>query len=181
MRCAMWLSYGGERGCIAAAATVVIGNSPTSDPPQPSPRHNTTNMGAMEDALAAIESLGEGEFCDRNRIFVMIYPPHAAHSLQHLDVVMFKSLSSHYSKNLTNHTHLSLGILPIKKGDFVPLFWSAWVSSFIKELIFKAFEATGIWPRPKEQECCTQKVQTLTTHKFKPTQVFQISYGVRLE
>jgi hypothetical protein len=53
---------------------------------------------------------------------VIIYPPYATHSLQPLDVVMFKSLSSQYSKNLTNHTHQSLGILPIKKSDFVPLF-----------------------------------------------------------
>jgi hypothetical protein len=52
----------------------------------------------------------------------MIYPPHATHSLQALDVVMFKSLSSQYSKKLTKHTHKSLGILPVKKGDFVPLF-----------------------------------------------------------
>jgi hypothetical protein len=61
-------------------------------------------------------------FCSRNRILIIIYPPHATHSLQPLDIVMFKSLSSQYSKNLTNHTHQSLGILPIKKGDFIPLF-----------------------------------------------------------
>ena len=89
-------------------------------------------------------------FCDRNRILLMIYPPHATHSLQALDVVMFKSLSSQYSKRLTNRTHKSLGILPLKKGDFIPLFWSAWVSSFTKKLIFKAFEATGVWPRNRE-------------------------------
>jgi hypothetical protein len=44
--------------------TVVIAKSPGGeqalDPPQPSPRHNTTNKGAMEGVLAAIESLGEG-------------------------------------------------------------------------------------------------------------------------
>jgi transcriptional regulator with XRE-family HTH domain len=45
---------------------VVIAESPGGehqgpDLPQPSPRHNTTNMGAMEEALAAIKSLGEGE------------------------------------------------------------------------------------------------------------------------
>ncbi|KAK1918699.1 hypothetical protein P3342_001748 [Pyrenophora teres f. teres] len=34
----------------------------------------------------------------------------------------------------------------IKKGDFFPLFWSAWISSFTESLILKAFEATGIWP-----------------------------------
>jgi hypothetical protein len=80
----------------------------------------------------------------------MIYLPHATHSLQALDVVMFKSLSSQYSKKLTNHTHKLLGILPVKKGDFVPLFWSAWVSSFTDKLIFKAFEATGIWPKNRD-------------------------------
>jgi hypothetical protein len=64
--------------------------------------------------------------------------------------VMFKSLSSHYSKKLTNLTHKSLGILLIKKADFVPLFWSAWSSSFTKQLIFKAFEATGVWPRNRD-------------------------------
>ncbi|KAI1513268.1 Tc5 transposase DNA-binding domain containing protein [Pyrenophora tritici-repentis] len=38
------------------------------------------------------------------------------------------------------------GLIPIKKGDFFPLFWSAWISSFTESLILKAFEATGIWP-----------------------------------
>jgi hypothetical protein len=89
-------------------------------------------------------------FCTRNRILLMIYPPHATHSLQALDVVMFKSLSSEYSKGLINYTHQSMGTLPVKKGDFVPLFWSAWISSFTEKLIFKAFEATGIWPRNRD-------------------------------
>jgi hypothetical protein len=31
------------------------------DPSQLSPRHNTTDMGAMEEALTAMESMGEGE------------------------------------------------------------------------------------------------------------------------
>jgi hypothetical protein len=30
------------------------------------------------------------------------------------------------------------------------LFWSAWVLSFTKRLILKAFEATGVWPRNRE-------------------------------
>jgi hypothetical protein len=80
----------------------------------------------------------------------MIYPLHATHSLQALDVVMFKSLSSQYSKKLINHTDKSLGILPVKKGDFIPLFWSAWISSFTEKLIFNAFEATGVWPRNRD-------------------------------
>jgi hypothetical protein len=62
-------------------------------------------------------------FCNRNRLLLMQYPSHATHSLQALDVVMFKSLSSQYSMELTNHTYKSLGILSVKKGDFVPIFW----------------------------------------------------------
>jgi hypothetical protein len=89
-------------------------------------------------------------FCDQNRLLLMIYLPHATHSLQALDVVIFKFLSSQYSKKLTNHTHKSLGILLLKKDDFIPLFWSAWVSSFTKKLIFKTFEATGMWPRNRK-------------------------------
>jgi regulator of replication initiation timing len=32
-------------------------------------------------------------------------------------------------------------------ADFFGLFWTAWVASFRKELILKAFSATGIWPK----------------------------------
>jgi hypothetical protein len=80
----------------------------------------------------------------------MIYPPHATYSLQALDVVMFKSLLSNYSSNLISFTQKSLGMLPVKKTDFILLFWSAWISTFTPRLIFKAFEATGVWPRNRD-------------------------------
>jgi hypothetical protein len=37
------------------------------------------------------------EYCDQNRILLMVYPPHSTHTLQPLNVVMFKPLSSAYS------------------------------------------------------------------------------------
>ncbi|KAF2822728.1 hypothetical protein CC86DRAFT_256776, partial [Ophiobolus disseminans] len=74
----------------------------------------------------------------------------ATHSLQPLDVVMFKLLSSKYSQALTTFTHKSLGLLPVKKGDLILLFQTAWLSSFKKDLILKAFKATGVWPRNRE-------------------------------
>jgi hypothetical protein len=86
------------------------------------------------------------EYCDRHRILLMILPPHSTHTLQPLDVVLFKPLSQAYSNELTNHLHKAQGLVPIKKGDFFPLFWSAWVSSFTESLISKSFKATGIWP-----------------------------------
>jgi hypothetical protein len=60
--------------------------------------------------------------------------------------VLFKPLSQAYSNELTNHLRKAQGLIPIKKGHFFPLFWSAWISSFTENLILEAFKATGIWP-----------------------------------
>jgi hypothetical protein len=68
--------------------------------------------------------------------------------------VLFKPLSQAYSSELTNHLHKAQGLIAIKKGDFFPLFWSAWISSFTENLILKAFEATGIWPMDAEVILC---------------------------
>jgi hypothetical protein len=76
----------------------------------------------------------------------MVFPPHSTHTLQPLDVVMFKPLSTAYSNALTKHLHNAQGLVPIVKGDFFPLFWEAWTTSFREDLIRTAFEATGIWP-----------------------------------
>ncbi|KAF7571799.1 Membrane-bound metallopeptidase [Pyrenophora tritici-repentis] len=86
------------------------------------------------------------DYCDRHRILLIILPPYSTHTLQPLDLVLFKTLSQAYSNELTNHLYKAQGLAPIKKGDFFPLFWSAWISSFTESLILKAFEATGIWP-----------------------------------
>jgi hypothetical protein len=86
------------------------------------------------------------DYCDKNKILLAIFPPHSTHTLQPLDVVMFKPLSQAYSSELTTHLHKGQGLISIKKGDFFPLFWRAWLSSFKEETILKSFEATGIWP-----------------------------------
>jgi hypothetical protein len=87
------------------------------------------------------------EYCLRHSILLLIYPPHSTHTLQPLDVVMFKPLASAYTKALTNHTQQSQGLVPVKIGDFFGLFWEAWVESFKKETILQSFLATGIWPK----------------------------------
>jgi hypothetical protein len=40
--------------------------------------------------------------------------------------------------------------LPVKKGDFFPLFWDSYVASFTHMNILKAFEATGVSPANPE-------------------------------
>jgi hypothetical protein len=86
------------------------------------------------------------EYCDRNRILLAIYPPHSTHTLQPLDVVMFKPLSSAYSAELAAFMERCQGLTSMSKRDFYPMFMAAWEASFKKATILKAFEATGLSP-----------------------------------
>lgn len=89
-------------------------------------------------------------YCYAQCILLAVYPPHSTHTLQPLDVVMFKPLSTSYTYALTSHLQRSQGLVPIKKCDFFQLFWDVWKSSFKKDLIIKSFDVTGIWPMNPE-------------------------------
>ncbi|RYN15563.1 hypothetical protein AA0115_g12988, partial [Alternaria tenuissima] len=86
------------------------------------------------------------EYCNDHKILLAVYPPHATHTLQPLDVVMFKPLANAYSTELTQYLQDSQGLLNITKGDFFPLFWRSWTKVFKPPLIKRSFEATGIHP-----------------------------------
>jgi hypothetical protein len=86
------------------------------------------------------------DYCDDNRILVLVYPPHATHTLQPLDVSCFKPLSQNYSKELIYHNHTTEGWLPVQKADFISLFWPAWINTFTETLVLSAFVSTGIYP-----------------------------------
>jgi len=90
------------------------------------------------------------EYCNDNKILLAVFPPHSTHTLQPLDVALFKPLSDAYSTQLSAHLQASQGLLPVAKGDFFPLFWAAWGEAFVPETIKKAFECTGIVPRNRD-------------------------------
>jgi hypothetical protein len=90
------------------------------------------------------------EYCDHNRILLAVYPPHSTHTLQPLDVVMFKPLASAYSAQLARFMERCQGLTSMTKRDFYPMFIAAWEASFKKATILKAFEATGISPSNPE-------------------------------
>ncbi len=85
-------------------------------------------------------------YCDANKILLCVLPPHSTQTLQPLDVVLFKPLSTAYSSELAEHLQRAQGLLPVKKGDFFDLFWRAWCSSFVEKNVLSAFEHTGIAP-----------------------------------
>jgi hypothetical protein len=86
------------------------------------------------------------DYCDTHRILVLVYLPHATHTLQPLDVSCFKLLSQSYSNELIKHSYTTRGRIPIQKADFISLFWPAWINTFTETLVLSAFVSTGIHP-----------------------------------
>jgi hypothetical protein len=60
-----------------------------------------------------------------NHIHVLVFPSHTTHTLQPLDVVMFKPLASAYSKVLIDYTQKTQELVSIWVADFFGLFWTA--------------------------------------------------------
>jgi hypothetical protein len=88
-------------------------------------------------------------YCDRRRILLAVYPPHSTHTLQLLNVVLFKPLATAYSSELRQQTYQSCGLLSVTKSDFIPLFRSAYASAFTRTNILTWFQATGTVTRQK--------------------------------
>ena len=85
-------------------------------------------------------------YCDSHRILLAIYPPHSTHTLQPLDVCVFRPLSQAYSDQLTSFMDQCQGLSSITKRDFFRLFWHAWQIAFTSENILSSFKATGLHP-----------------------------------
>ena len=111
------------------------------------------------------------DYCHQNKILLAIFPPHSTHTLQPLDVVLFKPLLSAYSSELARHQQRSQGLLPVVKADFYGFFKSAYASSFTKSNVQSAFKATGIWPM--DRSVVTRKFRYTTppdqTNKMSPS------------
>jgi hypothetical protein len=86
------------------------------------------------------------DYCDKNKILLAVFPPHSAHTLQPLDVALFKPLSTAYSNEVSAFMEGSQDLSLMSKRDFFSLFYRAWQASFKGTTILKAFEGTGISP-----------------------------------
>jgi hypothetical protein len=115
------------------------------------------------------------KYCGRNKILLMIFPPHSTHSLQPLDVVMFAPLSRSYSTKLSDFLHRSQGLISVKKGDFFSLFWDAYTTSFTRENILKAFEATGV--EPCDADVVLKRFKNTTLQQFEDAEIAQLGDG----
>jgi hypothetical protein len=86
------------------------------------------------------------DWADRNRIIIVVLPPHSTHRLQPLDVGLFSPLAKAYSQELDTIIHQSFGMTSMTKRLFWCAFRRAWLKSFTPANIISAFEKPGIWP-----------------------------------
>jgi hypothetical protein len=114
-------------------------------------------------------------FCDENKIILAVFPPHATHKLQPLDVVLYGPLSGAYNRKLTTYLYNSQGLLALKKGDFFLLFCDAWTLSFTTENIILSFKYTDI--NPMDLEVVLKQLQNLTLQENKTSQEEEIGAG----
>jgi len=80
-----------------------------------------------------------------------VFPPHATHRLQPLDVSLFRPLATLYIQALDRHTRLSIGLSSLTKRDFLKNFYQAFDKSFTAANIRSGWLKTGIEPFDPEQ------------------------------
>lgn len=86
------------------------------------------------------------DWCYQNKILVAIYPPHATHRLQPLDVSLFSPLSTRYSQGVDAWLRKTRGLVGLSQQDVFGIFWPAFISSFTEQNILKAWLKTGLFP-----------------------------------
>jgi hypothetical protein len=65
------------------------------------------------------------KYCNQNRIFFAVYPLHSTHTLQPLDIIMFKPFSSGYSNQVAAFMERCQELTSMSKRDFYPMFMAA--------------------------------------------------------
>ena len=87
------------------------------------------------------------DICYQKRIILAVFPPHATHRLQPLDIGIFRPFAMKYSQHLDQWVNDRLGLCRFSKREFFSVFWPAFLQSFTEKNILSAWEKSGIWPR----------------------------------
>jgi len=99
-------------------------------------------------------------YCDENRIILVVLPPHSTHRLQPLDVGIFSPLAHAYSQEIDQLIQSSCGFARLTKRSFWRLFSVAWERSVTSSNIKSAFSSPGIFPLEPKKVLKSIKVKT---------------------
>ena len=87
------------------------------------------------------------DLCRKNEIILFCLPPHTTHTLQPLDVAVFKSLKDNYSKTVRSLTIAKQSFL-VMKGEFSKVICEPFERAFFynkhQNRIFKVWEFTHL-------------------------------------
>lgn len=98
------------------------------------------------------------DFCKKNSIIWLCYPPHSTHLLQALDFGCFSALKNSYGRLVQEK--VELGTFHIDKTDFLVLYHQAHRITFTEKTIKNAFEAVGIVPYNPQKVLSRLNVRT---------------------
>ncbi|KAM4064008.1 DDE superfamily endonuclease [Hirsutella rhossiliensis] len=98
------------------------------------------------------------DFCKKNSIIWLFYPPHSTHLLQALDFGCFSALKNSYGRLVQEK--VELGTFRIDKTDFLVLYHQAHRITFTEKTIKNAFEAVGIVPYNPQKVLSRLNVRT---------------------
>lgn len=87
------------------------------------------------------------EKCYQKRVILAVFPPHATHRLQPLDVGMFRPFAMKYSLFLEQWRSDRNYYCRFTKRDFYQVFLPAYLHSFTTQNILSTWAKSGIWPR----------------------------------
>ena len=65
------------------------------------------------------------DYCDQNKILLAVFPLYVTHTLQPLDIVLSKPLSTAYLNELSSFIDQYEWVLPITKNYLFLLLWRA--------------------------------------------------------
>lgn len=86
------------------------------------------------------------DWCYKHRIYVVMFPSHATHRLQPLDVSCFSPLSQRYCQHLMAWIARHGGIITLGQRDFYSLFKLALIEALTPHNIESAWKKTGLFP-----------------------------------
>ena len=94
-------------------------------------------------------SLRVAELAKKNRVTILVLPPHMSHILQSLDTTVMKSLKSSWDKRLhqwqRNHY-----LQKLSKGYFSTILGECW-NNLDKSVVRSGFSCTGVYPLNREK------------------------------
>jgi len=99
----------------------------------------------IQDGHASHISIELIELAKANDVHLLCLPSHTTHILQPLDVGVFKSFKSHFSKACTKYLAKHPGVV-VTPDMLASLVAEAWPSSFTAVNIMAGFKKTGVYP-----------------------------------